>query len=428
MTKKQSFLEQMQERLGPITEKLAENIYVGAIGEGVMCLTPIILIGSIATLLNNTGIQAFTDFLISNHLDVVLTVLANMTMNALAVYACVSISYRLSKSFDIDPTSAIVLTLTAFLILNPSEGGTIITMTYLGGQGLFMSILCGLGVPKILKLFKDKKLYVKMPAGVPKYVENAFAAIFSGFAVCALAVLLYWLCSLSEYGSLPEIVYAYLQIPFNNMAGSLPGCLFIFIMSQMLFFCGIHGNALMSLLIPVFMVNGIENMQAIANGQEATHILNMGFMKYMAIGGSGSTLALTLLMILFAKSTRYKKLGRIAIIPQLGNINEPVLYGFPIVLNPMTLLPYIVTTIVNTLLAYGLTAVHILPVCNGISLASGVPAVITLWLNGVGIIGILVYVGLTLIDALLWYPFFKIADRQAHQAELDALEQAEGGN
>lgn len=420
MTNKHSFIENIQDKLGPITEKLAENKYVSAVGEGVMCLTPIILIGSIATLLNNTGIQSFTDFLVNNHLDAALTVLANLTMNALAVYACISISYRLSRSLDIDPTSAIVLTLAAFFILNPSEGGTVITMTYLGGQGLFMSILCGLVVPKILKLFKDKNLYVKMPAGVPKYVENAFAAIFSGFAVCALAIFLYWVCSLSEYGSLPQIVYSYLQIPFNNMAGSLLGCLFIFIMSQMLFFCGIHGNALMSLLIPVFMVNGISNMQAIAAGQEATNILNMGFMKYMAIGGAGSTLSLTFLMLLFSKSARYKQLGKIAIIPQLGNINEPVLYGFPIVLNLTTLIPYLGTTIVNTLIAYGLTVIKILPVCNGVSLASGVPAVITLWLNGVGVIGIVIYLALVVVDAIIWYPFFKVADNQAYEAEKEA--------
>ena len=147
------FMDKLQEKLGPIADRMSENPYLNSISSGIGIMIPLIFVGSIACLLMSLNIEAFTEFLTNTGIGNILTIIQQFTMNLIAIYATVGIAYRMSAHLKIDPLSSVLISVACLLIINPSEGGTIISLTYLGGQGLFMAILIGLLVPKAIRFF-----------------------------------------------------------------------------------------------------------------------------------------------------------------------------------------------------------------------------------------------------------------------------------
>lgn len=416
------FVDMLQEKLGPIADRMSENPYLNAISSGIGIMMPLIFVGSIACLLMSLKIDVFTAFLTDTGIGDILNIVQQFTMNLIAVYATAGIAYRMSTHFKIDPLSGVLISIACLLIINPSEGGTLISLTYLGGQGLFMAILIGILVPKAIHFFEAKNITIKMPKGVPPFVENSFKVLISTCIIVAVFAVVAYIFAKTTVGSLPGFIYSVLQVPFRSITGTFIGVMIIHLACDLLFFCGIHGNALMSIIMPTYIMNSVANMEAVANGDPIPFIFTMGFMTFFLVGGSGSTLGLSVDMLIFSKSQRYKKLSRVTIVPQVCNINEPVLYGFPIVLNPMMLIPFLVTTVVNLSIAYSLTILNIVPRLNGLMLGSGIPGFIKILLSGGGVTGLILWLALIALDAAIYLPFFKVADRSA--CNLEASENA----
>ena len=415
--KKGAFMDKLQEKLGPIADKMSENPYLNSISSGIGIMIPLIFVGSIACLLMSLNIESFTAFLDSTGIGNILNIIQQFTMNLIAIYATAGIAYRMSTHLKIDPLSSVLISVACLLIINPSEGGTVISLTYLGGQGLFMAILIGLLVPKAIRFFEDRNITIKMPKGVPPFVENSFKVLISTCIIILFFAVVTFVFAKTSFGSLPGFVYTILQVPFRNITGTFIGVMVIHLACDLLFFCGIHGNALMSIIMPTYIMNGVANMEAVANGDPIPFIFTTSFMTLFLVGGSGSTLGLSMDMLFFSKSQRYKKLSRVTIVPQICNINEPVLYGYPNVLNVTMLIPFLLTTVVNLSISYTLTILNVIPRLNGLMLGSGIPGFIKVILSGGGVAGLILWVALIVLDAAIYYPFFRVSDRNAYQIE-----------
>lgn len=420
-TNNNRIIEWVQEKVGPLADKMQGNPYLSSISDGVAATLSVLMAGSIATILLNLSFEGWNNFIAGSGLNVMLAIIQTFALNSMSLIAAITISYALAGKLGTDPLQSAIMSLIAFLIINPSEGGTMIAVNYIGGQGMVAAILCSIITVKLIKIFYDRNIMIKMPKGVPIFVEKSFQTIIVGTVIIFLFGFLNWLCAKTSYGSFVALICGLIQQPFYALAGSVPGMLIIPLAATLLFFCGVHGMFIVSMLFPIFIGNMGTNLELVAAGGQPTEIFNMGFWAtWMAMGGSGCTIGLVLDMLLFSKSKRYKGLAKVALVPQMCNVNEPVLYGIPVILNTTMLIPFLLVQALHTLIPYFLTVVGILPIMPGYMTAMCIPSIVGLLINGQGIIGIIVMAGLIVLGALIYLPFFKVMDNKSYQAEVAA--------
>jgi PTS system cellobiose-specific IIC component len=347
-----------------------------------------------------------------------------MTMNIFSLYVCVAIAYRYANKLGVNVLSGIIMSLTFYLELLPSEEGESgIALTYLGAQGMFVAIIAALLSVKIISVFEQKGLTIKLSEGLPQFVIDAFKIFISGTVIVLLGATISFLFAKTGYGSFPGFIYEIIQAPFVSVAGSLGGMILISAVSELFFFCGIYGTVISGLLMPIRMAATTANSEMLAAGLAHTEIWSFGSLDFISPGGAGSTLALAIIMFFFAKSKRYKDLSKVVIIPQICSINEPIIYGLPIILNPVMIIPFSTTTAINHIIYYFICTYGLMPIPYG-AIAMGCPSPIIILMNGCGLLGIFWWLVILAVDACIYFPFFKVLDRQAVKDEQCKLEAA----
>ena len=166
----------------------------------------------------------------------------------------------------------------------------------------------------------------------------------------------------------------------------------------------------------LFMQAGAENQAAYASGEPMQNILTMGFFLFMMLGGIGNTIGLSIDMILFSKSNRYKTLGKLAILPSWCGINEPIVFGMPLILNPIMAIPFFLIPQITTLIAYFSMQAGWVSLPRIAMGATGTPLLLDGWLI-CGVTGILLQIVLVIVAIILYYPFFKVQDNIALKEE-----------
>ena len=423
MTEKKGLVEKLQEKLLPMAQRLQRIDWLQSIAEGLGSITTVITAGSLALAICNLPFAGFQNVLKSTGLYDVFFFIYLMTMNILSLYTCIGIAYRYADKLDESPLPAVIVSLMTYLCLLPiSADRANLAVGYLGASGMFVAILAALGGTRLVKLFNDKGLSIKLPAGVPSFIVESFKTFISGLAITLVAGLFNLLFAKTSYGSLPAFVYGILQAPLVKLSTTVGGTIIVTAISELFFFTGIHGMSISSFLMPGKIAASAKNAELIAAGLAPTEIFSRASMNWTSIGGAGSTLGLCFLMCFLAKSARYKTLGRVAIIPQICNINEPVLYGMPIILNPVMILPFCTCSAVTTLIYYFACKTGLMPVPMGISAGMGVPNIVAVAINGVGVRGMIVFLVCFAVDLLIYYPFFRVMDNMAYKEELAANE------
>ncbi|CAH1211796.1 MULTISPECIES: PTS transporter subunit EIIC [unclassified Paenibacillus] len=417
-------------RIQKVSTKIQKNTYISAISNGLMALMPILILGAIFSLINALRIEPYQNFLVETGLKDYTSVPASVTTDLIALYAVFSIAYNFATQHKQQGFSAGILALMSFLLVTPKgllEDGVTKAFGYswLGAKGLFVAIIIALIVGKIYTFVLEKKLYIKMPKGVPPTVEKSFAALTPGFLIAILMLVLTAIFAATKYGNMHEFVFSIIQVPLTNLGGSWWAMLVCVFVIHLLWFFGVHGTLVVySVVGPIWVALGLENLEAYQNGLDGVNIVGSPFFPvYVLVGGAGATLGLIIAM-LFAKSARYKTLGRLAIVPSFIGVNEPVIFGLPLVLNVRLMIPFILTPLITSGLAILLTAIGVLPVLNGVQVPLGIPILFNGWMTGGWRVSVFQVV-LIAISFAMYYPFFKKADAEALQQEQAAAEAAE---
>lgn len=407
------FISKLQKFLTPLADFFQKNIYISSIGEGIQYTLPMILVGSIATLFSSLSPAFWQNFISSTGIKDTFTLVINLTLGLIALYASATISYRFAVRKKQEPLASVILSVGAFIILQGTDTSAI-SVKYLGTSGLFLAMVVGIIVPSILEMMMKKGWYIKMPAGVPPVVQNTFATITPAFLIMTVFGLISYFTGKTEAGSIPELFFSYLQKPFTAIGISYLGFMIIQLASQLVFFFGIHGSSVLSIAIPAWFAASMQNMEAYNAGQVLPNVINMDFfMLYGAIGGAGATICLLICMLIWGKSKRYKELAKIASVPVIFNINEPLIFGLPIILNPVMLIPWLLVQSLTYTGAYILTLNGILPKLIGLLLSFTIPTPINVVLSGGGVPGLIYILICIVIGTLIYYPFFKIMDNRA---------------
>lgn len=422
------FVGFIEQKLMPVANKVGMQRHMVAIRKGIIATLPLTIVGSFFTILLNFPIESVAAFI--EPYREVLDIPFRYTVGLLALYATFGIASSLAKSYKLDSLTAGILATMSFLItaappirvLESVEGvidaGRFINVANLDSGSLFGAIVTAILSVEIYRFFIVKNITIKMPDGVPPEVTNSFMALIPGGAILVLFWVIRHIIGFDINGFLSNLLMPLKDVLAGN---SLFGGLLTVLLICFFWVLGIHGPAIMGPVIrPFWDISIAENMevfQSTGNAHELPNIFTEQFLQWFVwIGGAGTTLALVVLF-LFSKSNYLKQLGRLSILPGIFNINEPVIFGAPIVMNPILGIPFLVAPLITTTISYFATTTGIVPMMAA-RLGFAIPAPIAAWMstNWSVAAGILVVVNF-LITLAIYYPFFKVFEKQQLERE-----------
>ena len=404
---------------------------VVALKDGLLYTMPLTIVGSVFLLLANFPIQAVVNWLDSMGWIDPLNQAYGATFNIIALIGVIGIAYKYVKNEGYEALNAGVLAAVTFILTTDSfvvtESGEIVSnvinKTWTAGQGMISAIIIGLLVGWIYSWFMKNDIRIKMPAGVPEGVANSFTALIPGFVIVTGATLIYSFFKFVLDTTFIEAVYAFIQTPLQGLTDSLGGVIVMTLMIPFLWFFGIHGSTIVGGIIgSVLTANSLANQAILDSGMALTienggRIVTQQFLdQFINVTGAGMTIGLVIYMIFFAKSAQCKELGRLGGVPGLFNINEPILFGTPIVMNPFLAIPFIAMPVISGLILYFSIAVGLVPMFGGVMVPWTTPPIVSGFLVG----GWKMAVLQTFILALSFFvylPFIRKIDKMNLEAE-----------
>lgn len=398
----------------PALTALSENTYFAAIRAGLVSLVPLTIIGGVFLIVGYFPAAGWSA-MVAPYLPV-LQVPVSATFGLLSLFLAFSVGYHLADRLEQEPLGAAVTAALVFLLIHvePGTGGPPAFRTdQLGSQGLFAAILVALACVRFQKLMTDWNIVIRLPASVPAVVYHSFVSLIPALVL----VLVFWTLRFVvgiDLNAAVHGVFAPLVLALNTLPGIL-ACVFLI---TLLWSVGINGdNALDAIVAPVFLQYLAANVEAVSAGQPLPFVTAQGFIStFVNVGGTGATLGLTLVM-LWSKEPGYRQISRMSLPTQIFQINEPIFFGFPIVLNPMLMVPYVLTALVLAAGTYGLMAAGMIgrPLVN---VPWTTPPILGHYLITGGDWRAAVWGVVSLAIAMaVYYPFARLAERQRLRAQ-----------
>ena len=425
-------IEILEEKLVPVAAWVAENKYVNGIRRAFIMMMPLLMIGSIFLMITAFPLPAYqrgmASLLGENWKDI-FDIPVSATFNLIALFVSFLVAQQLAKQFELDSIAVGLLSLASFLILTPlgntSEFGQVITFTWLGSKGMFVAMVIGVVTVKIFHFFVKKDILVKMPDGVPPEVIKSFEALIPGTVILAIALLLRVGMEHTSYGTIHDFVYKVLALPLRALGTSYIGSICTVFAISILWSVGINSGSMVNGFVrPFWLENQAENIAALQAGQPLPHVITEQFFDMIFMGGAGATLSLLLAIVIFAKSKHIKSVGAIGIVPGIFNINEPVLFGLPIILNPIMLIPFNIVPMVFVTTQYIAMNIGLVSKPLGVAFPWPTPAVISGFITVGDLTGSLMQLANLIIGAMIYLPFLRIIDK-ASKKEEDEMERLE---
>lgn len=416
-------LDFFQNKIAPKMVAVSRLKYLQVLVASFMLAFPVTIVGSLAVVLMN--IPFMPDWYI-NTMNSIFGNTNNATMGIMAVFVSFGIGYYMAKNSGVDDEAQFVgvASLAAFLVVTPTtlvtETGETVSgifqISNLGASGMFVGMIISFVAAEFYCFVKRKGWKITMPDVVPPTVSKSFSALIPMvFSVISVVIINFAIVSI--FGdNMHALIFGWIQAPLMFIiGGSYISFLVIQFAIQFLWFFGIHGHNVVNPIIePITAALGLENLEAFTSGIERTHIYTKQFQEIftVGIGGSGMTLFVVLMMIFFMKSKALKDLGKLAIGPGIFNVNEPVTFGLPVVLNPLAFFPWIFGTILAGSIAYWAMALGIVPLTTGVAIPWTTPIFISGVMATNSIMGGLLQLVQALVVAIVWFPFLKIMDKQ----------------
>lgn len=427
-------VEKFFNKMMPAFMKFANSKVVSALKDGFVLTMPLTLIGAVFMLIGNFSISNWNGIMESIFgagWAAPLNQVTGATFDIIALVGVFGIAYSYAKSYDIDAVPSGILGIISFLIVSNSfvvsESGEVINgvipKAWTAGQGMITAILVGLAVGAIYSLCIRKNLRIKMPESVPPGVSNAFSALIPGFIIATLSMIVYIVCDKLKGISMTEIIYEILQIPMQNLSDSLVGIVVIMALISIFWWFGLHGpNIVMGIMAPILTANSLANQAVVDAGQslvvgENAKVVTVQMVDiYAKFGGAGITLGLIIAALIVAKSRQVKELSKMALVPGIFNINEPVIFGLPIVFNPLMIIPFILVPIFAVLMTYFSITLGFIEPFLAVQVPWTTPPIISGFLLS-GWQGAVLQIAILAMSVFMYLPFVKLQDKVSYNEE-----------
>lgn len=430
-----NIMDFLDKHLMPIADKLNNNKYLTALRDAFMLSLPLIIFGSIFVVISNLPyLDKFLGASGLNQLKNLLGAAPNATMAIMTLFVVFGLGHSLSKHYKVEAIYGAAVSVSAFLLLTPFSmqyGKTaqetvegVIALDRLGAKGMFVGIISAIIAVEIYRTIVQKNWTIKMPPGVPDAVSRSFSSLIPSFITLSFFLGIRIVFAFTPWGNIHDFVYKSIQTPLMALGSGLGATLVAIFFVQLLWFFGLHGQVIVnSVLEPIWRSLSLENLQAFqAGSKQLPHIVNKQFIDTFTVGmgGTGMTLAVLIGIVLIAKSKQLKELSKLAGPAGIFNVNEPVTFGLPIVLNPMILIPWMLAPLVVTTITYFAMASGIVPPPTGVDVPWTVPIFFSGILATNSIAGGLLQLFNLAVVFVIWLPFIIMIDRQYRKAELEA--------
>lgn len=404
-----------------------------ALKDGMLAILPLTVVGSLFLIIGNlpfAGLNAWLTSILGDGWAAPFGQVYAGTFAIMGMISCFSIAYSYAKNSGLEGLPAGVLALASFFITLRdgfmSVDGEIIPnaveKVWLGGQGMIAAIIIGLSVGAIYSAFIKNKWTIKMPEQVPEAISRQFEAMIPAFVVFVVSMIVFIISkSLTDGGTFVELIYNMIQIPLQGLSDSWWGAIGIAFFISFLWWFGVHGQSVVNGIVTALLLSNLNANQALQAAGELTtetgSIVTQQFLdSFLVISGSGITFGVVICMLFFAKSEQYKALGKVSALPAIFNVNEPVIFGFPVVLNPIMFVPFVAVPVAAAAVVYLSIATGFMAPFSGVTLPWSMPAIIS-GLIVAGWKGALVQIIILIISVAIYYPFFKMQDKQAYERE-----------
>lgn len=431
------FLEKFANTLGGFANTINNLRYIKVIKNAFAALLPVIITGAFGTLFSamvfdsENGLAQISFLRFLENLKPISASISYVTLSFLTIYAVFLIGIELAKLNNIKGVFPGIVAVMSYLSVNPTfiefmDGdNALIIENVLGKQysdtkGLFLGMFIAiLSIELYSWLDRQEKLTIKMPETVPSNVSASFSALIpTVLTVSIIAALGFAILSLTGMYAY-DIVYTIVQQPLEGIIQGLPGLLVLMLIAQIFWVIGIHGNQMVKPIREPLLLGAIAvNTEAFNAGKELPNIITMPFWDmYMSMGGSGVTISLLIAIFIVTKRKDYLQIAKLSAAPGLFNINEPLIFGLPIMLNPILAIPFIITPLVTGTIGYFATAIGFAGKAV-VMVPWPTPPIINAYIATAGSVGAVITQLICIVVAVLIYlPFVKVADKMVKTEE-----------
>ncbi|UJF18131.1 PTS transporter subunit EIIC [Vibrio sp. SS-MA-C1-2] len=413
-------MEFVENRVSPVAAKVSSQRHINAIKDGFVATMPFLIVGSLLLVLafppgkGNFFLDGWHSLVNLIGQDKILAPF-QISMGIFALYASFGIGYNLAESYQLRALNSGLLSMFTFLLavapVQFIEMGGIMPIANMGGTGAFTAIMAGLFTPELQRFLRDKNIRLKLPDAVPPKISASFDLLIP---VLIIAIIVVGINSLlGNYDlNIPTAIMSLFE-PLVFASDSFFACLLAVVLIQLLWFGGIHGSSVIvsGILYPILIINLGLNQDALAAGTVLPKIfVNPLLDFFIFVGGAGGTWGFVVLMMR-SKSSHLKTIGRMSIIPGTFNINEPVIFGTPIVMNANYFIPWMLSPMINTCIvwmAFKMELVSKIIALPPWTMPAPIGAVIATNSGTAAIVVVLC----VLVSVTIYYPFFKIHEKQ----------------
>jgi PTS system cellobiose-specific IIC component len=425
-----TFSDTMDKYISPLANKLSQQRHLKATRDAFMSMLPITLFGSIPIILNappvtedttNGFLLAWASFAEKNGL--VLNWISGVTLSAMALFICVGVTYFLCRHYKEDVLRPMMFALVGFLmlVLTPLKmgwDGKEVEISFLDGRGILLSLFVAIVTVEGYHWMRKRNIgRIKMPDSVPASLSETFAALVPGLILMSFFSVIFIIFHAFDTTAV-QFLYN-IMAPSFKAADSLPFTIISVFLIHLFWFFGIHDAALAGILGPIrdgnLSINAAEKMA----GADLSNIFTTPFWTYFVIiGGSGSVLALAFLMMR-SKSKQLSTVGKIGLIPSFFGISEPMIFGTPLMLNPIFFFPFIFTSVFNAVVTYLCMSWGIVGKTFAV-FSWQMPSPIGAFLSTMDWRAVVLVLILIVLDGVMYYPFLKVYEKNLVQLEKES--------
>jgi len=411
----------MMKKILPFFTKLGKSRFIQSINSGLFFAMPMIFVGVVLQIVGAISSVALTAY---PEIQAMISSLQNWGFGLMGLFICIGVAKTNAQLNKIVVDGPIVFAVTIyFMLMKPvfnADGSISLAFNYLGAQGLTLALISGFAGAEISALFEKKGWTIKAK-NLPQFMTSWFTNLLAGTFMIVLTWLIVYVWNINVMSAIQSLI-----APLLVVSDTLPSMMIWGMLCAIGFALGIHPAAVGGIFFPLLFQLSAENAAMYASGLAPTaangfHFATLGYVfALINIGGACATLGLNVLM-LFSKNNGIKQLGRLAIVPSLITVNEPLVFGLPIVFNPLLALgAFLVNGIINPVLAYVFFMAGLIPAATNPALIIFFPSPMIALLNNMGFMGFLASIVIIVIDMLVWLPFFKIHEKQRNLEEAKA--------
>lgn len=421
--------DKLQNVLLSISSKVETNKYLGSIKEAFTMFVPFIIVGSFGSMLNilvsgANGLAQWVPWL--SNLSPAFTAINFVTISCMSLPIAFLIGYKLAEKENLPQLESGLIGLLSYLAVCPNTISTVVEglkdpvvvnglgAGVIGAQGLFVSMIMSMVAVKFFGLLTNiDAIKIKMPDSVPTGIARSFNILIPIFIIITAFSVGGCIFNTFTGNYLNVWIYNIIQLPLQALANTTGGILVLALANQLFWFLGIHGGMVIEGVRGPLSAAGLaENISAVQAGGVATNILTRGFWtSFVVVGGGGITLSLLIAIFIFSKREDHKSIAKFSLIPGICGINEPVVFGLPLVLNPIFAIPFILNSVIAAFIAVVATNIGFLT-CGVLDCPPGLPVFVTGFIS-YGIHGIIVQAIILIVTFIIWVPFVLMSNKQA---------------